>query len=316
MLEWYPNVVSDEALKGLKKYKYSAVDLSPISKYILSPYWTWAATLFPIWMAPNLITLTGFFFVLFNFICMFVFIPDMETAGPSWCYFSFGIGLFLYSTFDNVDGKQARRTNSSSPLGELFDHGVDALNCTTGALIQCAGLGLGLGNYAFLTLAVVSSAFFFSTWETFYTGTLFLGEFNGPTEGLLITISCLFLSGYFGPQIWKTEVASILPFLKDFIGQVNFGQALILFAIFTLIVYQIPFNAKRAVQACEEKKIDPSEAFVNAVNYLIYVGAAALWFYTPESVIIPKNTIVFLLAFGIGVARLNAMIVLAHVTHT
>ncbi|MFQ6648956.1 hypothetical protein Gotur_021538 [Gossypium turneri] len=26
-------------------------------------------------------------------------------------------------TFDAVDGKQARRTNSSSPLGELFDHG-------------------------------------------------------------------------------------------------------------------------------------------------------------------------------------------------
>jgi ethanolaminephosphotransferase len=27
-----------------------------------------------------------------------------------------------------VDGKQARRTNSSSPLGQLFDHGCDAIN--------------------------------------------------------------------------------------------------------------------------------------------------------------------------------------------
>uniref|UniRef100_A0A453R2M1 Uncharacterized protein n=1 Tax=Aegilops tauschii subsp. strangulata TaxID=200361 RepID=A0A453R2M1_AEGTS len=27
-------------------------------------------------------------------------------------------------TFDAVDGKQARRTSSSSPLGELFDHGI------------------------------------------------------------------------------------------------------------------------------------------------------------------------------------------------
>ena len=32
------------------------------------------------------------------------------------------LSLF-YKTFDAVDGKQARRTNSSSPLGELFDHG-------------------------------------------------------------------------------------------------------------------------------------------------------------------------------------------------
>ncbi|KAI3913787.1 hypothetical protein MKW98_011848, partial [Papaver atlanticum] len=28
-------------------------------------------------------------------------------------------------TFDVVDGKQARRSYSSSPLGELFDHGAE-----------------------------------------------------------------------------------------------------------------------------------------------------------------------------------------------
>jgi ethanolaminephosphotransferase len=27
---------------------------------------------------------------------------------------------------DEMDGKQARRTGNSSPLGMLFDHGVDA----------------------------------------------------------------------------------------------------------------------------------------------------------------------------------------------
>ena len=29
---------------------------------------------------------------------------------------------------DAIDGKQARRTNSNNPLGELFDHGCDALS--------------------------------------------------------------------------------------------------------------------------------------------------------------------------------------------
>ena len=29
-------------------------------------------------------------------------------------------------TLDGIDGKQARRTGSSSPLGEMFDHGLDA----------------------------------------------------------------------------------------------------------------------------------------------------------------------------------------------
>lgn len=34
----------------------------------------------------------------------------------------FGIGLFIYQSFDAIDGKQARRTGTSGPLGELFDH--------------------------------------------------------------------------------------------------------------------------------------------------------------------------------------------------
>jgi len=29
---------------------------------------------------------------------------------------------------DSIDGKQARRTNTASPLGELFDHGCDAVS--------------------------------------------------------------------------------------------------------------------------------------------------------------------------------------------
>lgn len=42
------------------------------------------------------------------------------------------LGLFIYQSLDAIDGKQARRTNSSSALGELFDHGCDAVS--TGAL--------------------------------------------------------------------------------------------------------------------------------------------------------------------------------------
>jgi phosphatidylglycerophosphate synthase len=37
-------------------------------------------------------------------------------------------GLFFYQSLDAIDGKQARRTNSQSPLGELFDHGCDSVS--------------------------------------------------------------------------------------------------------------------------------------------------------------------------------------------
>lgn len=35
--------------------------------------------------------------------------------------------FFRYSTLDNVDGKQARRTGSSSPLGELFEYAMQPI---------------------------------------------------------------------------------------------------------------------------------------------------------------------------------------------
>ena len=34
----------------------------------------------------------------------------------------------MYQSLDAIDGKQARRTNTNTPLGELFDHGCDSLS--------------------------------------------------------------------------------------------------------------------------------------------------------------------------------------------
>jgi hypothetical protein len=38
------------------------------------------------------------------------------------------VALWFYQTMDNLDGRQARRTKSSSPLGQLFDHGTASLS--------------------------------------------------------------------------------------------------------------------------------------------------------------------------------------------
>lgn len=45
---------------------------------------------------------------------------------------------------DNLDGKQARRTGTSSPLGLMFDHGTDAL--TTFLFTTSLGTILALGK--------------------------------------------------------------------------------------------------------------------------------------------------------------------------
>jgi hypothetical protein len=45
-----------------------------------------------------------------------------------------------------------RRTHQSGPLGELFDHGVDAVNTSLEVLIFAASQNLGMGWYTVMTL--------------------------------------------------------------------------------------------------------------------------------------------------------------------
>lgn len=90
------------------------------------------------------------------------------------------MGLFLYQTFDAIDGTQARRTGQSGPLGEMFDHGefcskfrfdligipldfwlifagVDALNTTLEVLIFAGACNLGQGWKVMITLFACTS---------------------------------------------------------------------------------------------------------------------------------------------------------------
>lgn len=50
-------------------------------------------------------------------------------VAPSWVYFLSGLAVLMYLHLDCLDGKQARRTKSSSPLGQLFDHGAAPPTC-------------------------------------------------------------------------------------------------------------------------------------------------------------------------------------------
>jgi ethanolaminephosphotransferase len=41
--------------KGLDAYKYSGMDKSVVSRYILGPFWNWLVLLFPTNLAPNMV---------------------------------------------------------------------------------------------------------------------------------------------------------------------------------------------------------------------------------------------------------------------
>lgn len=120
----YAMRITKSQFTGLDAYKYSGIDKSVVSKYILGPFWAWLVTLFPKNIAPNTITFIGLCFVFTNVGTLLFFDPMYQGAAlPTWVYLSFAFGLFAYQSMDAIDGKQARRTGMASALGEMFDHG-------------------------------------------------------------------------------------------------------------------------------------------------------------------------------------------------
>ena len=101
----------------------------------------------------------------------------------------------MYCVLDNIDGKQARRTGSSSPLGLLFDHACDCL------VTVFVGVSLArifyLGNSPFLLVPFIigSYPFFLATLEEYYVGSLNLPIVNGPNEGCFIILALFILPG-------------------------------------------------------------------------------------------------------------------------
>jgi len=192
--------VTPVGVKALKSYSYSGADLSLTYKYVLSPWAQFCVDHFtPMSTAPNTITFLGLVWMFVAYLLMLFYaptfnealtpaidgqVPSETGAVPRWVYLFNAAAMIIYQTLDNMDGKQARRTGSSSPLGMLFDHGCDAINSPMGSINWCVAMCISpsIPLVLFWTLIASAIPFYVSTWEEYYTGALILPIINGPSE--------------------------------------------------------------------------------------------------------------------------------------
>jgi ethanolaminephosphotransferase len=293
------------------------VDKSLLSNYVLKHYWNNFVKLLPLWLAPNMVTLLGFFFILANVGILAIYIPDLVGPGPTWVYYSFALGLWMYSTMDNVDGKQARRTGTSSGLGELFDHGIDSLNCTLASLLETAAMALGPTPIGAFTAMVPVLPMFFSTWETYHTHTLYLGIFNGPTEGLTIAALVMAISGFFGPQIWAQPLIELFPSLPlpAPIGDYSLRQLWVPALLFAFFVVHLPFCIYHVVESRKAKNLPIAPVFIEWTPMLLYCGSCIAWLGSPCSALLSDNHLVlWCLTQSFVFGRITTKIILHHLT--
>ena len=108
-----------------------------------------------------------------------------------------------------MDGKQARRTKSSSALGMLFDHTCDVINAIVIGYIMISVLGTGWNMKSFLGLISGYIPFYFQTWEEYHCGDMILPPFNGPSEGLLMSAGLCLFTAYSGADWWQNKQVSM-----------------------------------------------------------------------------------------------------------
>jgi ethanolaminephosphotransferase len=266
------------------------------------------------WLAPNMVTLLGFFCILINIVLLQLYVPDLVGPAPAWLCYSFAAGLWAYSTMDNIDGKQARRTGTSSPLGELFDHGIDSLNCTLGSLLETAAMGLGPTKIGAFTALVPCLPMYFSCWETYHTHTLFLGAFNGPTEGLILACAFMAGSGYFGQQIWQYRVADYLGYDK-LLGDTVVLDFWVLIVLGSFLVFHLPECVINVVKARRQQNLPIWPVFLEWTPMIVYTASICAWCASPYSILLSDNhLLIFCLTLSFIFGRLTTKIILHHLT--
>lgn len=301
--------IKDSDIKALKKYKYSSVDKSLIQKYILNPYWCWLVKRVPEWVAPNLITLSGFMFMVFSICLLLTYGPNWEEV-PRWIYVCWGINLFIYQSLDAIDGKQARRTGSSGPLGELFDHGCDAINTTLAFLCILSALGIGNTFTCVCTVLAALTNFYVSSWETYHTHTLFLSYISGPVEGILSGCILLITTGFVGPKFWSNTLNQLFGTSSPYLDCTMYKFACVFIAITAL--FNVVCSAINVINYSKNNKESLVKKSLGLIPHLFICAFVMLWSKS-SSTLIENNLIPFFLFIGFCFGHQVGLIILYHV---
>ena len=93
--------IEDQYITNLINYKYSGGDNSILYRFVINPFCNWFVNYLPTWLAPNVITVSGFFFNLFNLIITTYY--QGWKGGPivpSWACIACAISYTTYIIFD------------------------------------------------------------------------------------------------------------------------------------------------------------------------------------------------------------------------
>ncbi|XP_034476563.1 cholinephosphotransferase 1 isoform X4 [Drosophila innubila] len=300
------HILSPQQLRKLSEHKYSCFSASLLDP-LLQPWWNWLVAQTPLWLAPNLITIVGLILNIVTTLILICYSPNGVEAPPRWTCALCALGLFVYQSLDSIDGKQARRTNTSSPLGELFDHGCDSISTIFVALSACISCQLGhYPNWLFFQCFCAIALFYCAHWQTYVSGTMRFGRID-VTEAQFSIIAIHLVSAALGPEIWLTKIPIV---------GVSWNYTILVFITFGYTLNIINFlkmfieggSGKNGSSVAGTSVLSPSIPLT-----LVVLPALIIAQKSPEN-IFTEHASVYILAFGMVAAKITNKLVIAHMT--
>ncbi|KQS62731.1 cholinephosphotransferase 1 isoform X2 [Drosophila erecta] len=300
------HILSAQQLRKLSEHKYSCFSASLLDP-LLQPWWNWLVSQTPLWLAPNLITIVGLILNVVTTLILICYSPNGVEAPPRWTCLLCALGLFIYQSLDSIDGKQARRTNTSSPLGELFDHGCDSISTVFVALSACISCQLGhYPNWLFFQCFCAIALFYCAHWQTYVSGTMRFGRID-VTEAQFSIIAIHLVSAALGPEIWLTKIPIVgLSWNYTILVFITFGYTLNI--INFLKMFTEGGSGKNGSSVAGTSVLSPSIPLT-----LVVLPALIIAQKSPHN-IFTEHASVYILAFGMVAAKVTNKLVIAHMT--
>ncbi|XP_071452388.1 cholinephosphotransferase 1 isoform X4 [Hetaerina americana] len=299
-------LLSPGQLRRLGEHEYHCASDSLLDPW-LNPWWSWLVTKVPLSVAPNTITIVGLAVNILTTLILIIYSPDAKAEAPRWAFFVCALGLFIYQSLDAIDGKQARRTGTSSPLGELFDHGCDSISTVFVAVSACISVQLGYyPTWMFFQCFCAMALFYCAHWQTYVSGKLRFGKVD-VTEAQITIIFIHLISAVFGSSIWSTKIPLTTVHLSQAVCAVFFIGYAHIFLTFCQTIHTGGVG-KNGSTVAGTSVLSPVIPFG-----LVIVPAYIIYKKSIDGVY-ENNPVLYILAFGLVTSKVTNRLVVAHMT--
>ncbi|XP_063712220.1 cholinephosphotransferase 1-like [Symsagittifera roscoffensis] len=302
---WDKEFLNQKQIDNIRRHKYKA-EGSSLVEPVFQKFWVSLIDHVPSWMAPNILTLLGLTANFIAFLPLAILCPTFKEEPPAWALILFTCCFFIYQTLDALDGKQARKIGMSSPMGELFDHGCDAVNTVIVSIVYNISLRLGLHPAVnMFSFCNTCFTFYLAHWLTYCTGVLHFGYIDITEAQLSIMIHLVFTS-FAGSTFWDQEVMVVGQMRILFIVVVS---ALCLPAILTRLHHiLIQGGSGRAGSTVADSSVlSPVKS--------IFCAFVFMWLIQHKSQqpnVAEEYTLLFYSLFGLYFSKITTILIVAH----